>query len=202
MTAVVLLTASRPAHACGNEVERVVRVDPTAQSVRKAERLLASGSYRAAAREVLATFPAALQAEHRDARPGLFERGQRVLALATVRSGGALPLGRALAGRTAAQREAGLAWAAAILRVHHARAGGVLITSELAEALAQLPAERAEARTLLAELGDGDLLPTARSWALLAALERGFGDEVAAGRATRRCKEIAPSGDTCAIAAA
>lgn len=150
----------------------------------------------------LAMFPAALRADHRHERRALFERGPRVLALAAVRSGGALPLGAALPGRTAAQRQAGLAWAAAILRVHHARDEGVLRTSELAEALAMLPAERAEARALLAGLGDGDLLPTARAWGLLAALEREFGDEVAAGRATRRCREIAPAGDTCGVTAA
>lgn len=192
----------RPADACGNTVERVVRVDPEAKSVRRAERLLADRAHRAVAKEVLATFPQALRAEHRDRRQGLFERSQRALALAVVRSDGALNLGAALPGRTAAQRQAGLAWAAAILRVHHAKGGGVLVTSELAEALARLPAERAAARELLAELGDGDLLPTARAWALLARLEREFGDEAAAGRATRRCREIVPDGDTCGVAAA
>lgn len=86
-----------------------------------------------------------------------------------------------------------------VLRVHHARGdGGVVVTSELAEALAMLPAERAQAREMLAELGDGDVLPTARAWALLAVLEREAGDASAAGRAHRRCLEIAPTGPTCA----
>jgi hypothetical protein len=198
LTAMTVLASPRPADACGHGIERVVKADPVVQSVGKAERLLAAGAYRAAVQEVLSTFPEALQADHRDRRQSLFERGQRVVALATVRSAGGVPLGAAMAGRAPAKQQARLAWAAVILRLHNARDGGVLVTSELAEALAQRPAERAQARTLLAELGDLDLLPTARAWALLSTLEREHGDATAADRATRRCLEIAPTNGPCA----
>lgn len=199
LTAVTVLASPRPADACGHGIERIVQADPVVQSVGKAERLLAAGAYRAAVQEVLSTFPEALQADHRDRRQSLFERGQRVVALATVRSEGSVSLGTAaMAGRAPAKQQARLAWAAVILRLHNARDGGVLVTSELAEALAQRPAERAQARALLAELGDLDLLPTARAWALLSTLEREHGDTGAADRATRRCLEIAPTNGPCA----
>lgn len=184
----VLLVPARPADACHNVVERVV--DPVNQSVRKAEALLADGAHAKAIRELVATFPALLQADHRDDRPAVFRRAQRVAALAVVRSDGAVKLGPRMSGKTAEHRAAALAWAAAILRLHHARSGDLVVRAELAEALARRPAERPEARAILRELGELDLLPTARAWALLADLERDAGDPTAAARAARRCREI------------
>ena len=192
--ATVVLPARR-VDACHNSVERVI--DVANQSVRRAEARLADGAYQAAIHEVLGTFPEALQLTHRAPRAALFARAQRVVALAAVRSGGAVRLGKHMPGRTASQRAANLAWAALLLRVHHARSGDVVIAAELAEALSAAPAGRAEAHALLKELGDGDVLPTARAWALLARLERERGDVTAAARAIRRCREIAPGTDTC-----
>lgn len=190
------LTAPGPAAACMNGVER--RVDPTTQRIREAEALLADGKYKAAVREVLEAFPTALRADYRDHRLSLFDRGQRVIALAVVRSEGAVKLDAALPGKTAAEREAGLAWATMILRLHRARGnGGVLLTSELAEALALRPSERPAARLLLKELADGDIMPTARGWAILGVLERDHGDADAAARAVARCKEISPDAKQC-----
>lgn len=186
---------SRPADACHNTVARVV--DPDVQSIRRAESLLVKGEHQAAAREVLATFPKALQTAHRERKQALLHRGQRVLALAVVRSGGAVRLGADLPGKTASHRAAALAWAAGLLRLHHARTGDIAVRAELAEALAAVPLDRPEAHAILTDLAAGDLLPTARAWALLAALEQERGDAAAAARATRRCREIAPDGDTC-----
>jgi hypothetical protein len=191
----VLAAPTSPAEACGNEVARVI--DPVNESIRTAERHLARDNHRAAAKAVLKVFPAALRADHRAGRPQLFARGQRIVALALVRSRGALTL-PGLPGKTDAEREAGLAWAAATLRLHAARRDSdVLLTSELAEALALRPAERDEARTLLKDLADGDVMPTARAWAVLAALERSRGDKDAAERAVVRCQEIAEDKATC-----
>jgi hypothetical protein len=187
----VLLLPARPADACHNAVERVV--DPVNQSVRRAEQLLADGAHQKAVRELLASFPELLLANHRDARPALFRRAQRAAALAVVRSDGAVKLGPRMTGRTAEQRQAALAWAAATLRLHHARSGDLVVRVELAEALARRPAERAEAHAILDELADLDLLPTARAWSLLADLERERGDATAAARAARRCREIDPT---------
>lgn len=193
-----LAAAPRPADACGNEVERVV--DVTNQSIRRAEALLADGAHQAAVKEVLRTFPKALRVDQHERRQSLFERGQRVLALAVVRSGGGVKLSADLPGKTVAQREAGLAWAAALLRLHHARGlGGVTTTAELAESLALRPAERREAHALLKDLADGDIVPTARAWAVLASLEKDRGDADAAARALARCKEIAADPTQCEV---
>lgn len=197
LTLLAALTgAPRPADACGNEVERVV--DVTNQSVRRAESLLAGGKHQRAAKEILATFPEALRADRRHARQNLFDRGQRVLALAVVRSDGAIKLGRDLPGKTEAEREINLAWAAGTLRLHAARGdGSVLLASELAEALARRPAERHEAHALLRELADGDVMPTVTGWVVLAKLEKARGDAGAAARAIARCKELAREPGVC-----
>lgn len=195
LCALALAGAPRPASACENIVVR--EIDPVVKSIRRAEALLARGDLKAAAREVLATFPDALRTGPHERKQALLRRGQRIVALALVRSGGAVRLGHDLPGKTAEQRAAGLAWAAGLLRLHYARTGDVAVRAELAEALAAVPTERAEALAILRELGDGDLLPTARAWALLAALERDRGDATAAARADRRCREIDPAGDDC-----
>ena len=198
LATILLVAPSRPAAACGNEVERVV--DVTNQSVRKGEALLAAGKHQKAVKEILGSFPEALRADRRHARQNLFDRGQRVLALAVVRSHGAVKLSAALPGKTAAEQAHNLAWAVGTLRLHAARGdGSVLLVSELAEALAQRPAERHEAHTLLKELADGDVMPTARGWATLAALEKARGDASAAERAVARCKEIAPEPGICVV---
>lgn len=197
---VTLAAAPRPADACHNTIVR--HVDPAVKSIRRAEALLVKGEHRAAAREVLATFPEALRTDRHERKQALLQRGQRILALAAVRSGGAVRLGADLPGKTASQRSAALAWAALLLRLQHARTGDIATRAELAEALAAAPAGRSEALEILTDLGDGDLLPTARAWALLAALERARGDDTAAARADRRCREIAPDGDSCAVALA
>lgn len=195
LVVLALALSPRPADACGNTVHRVV--DVVNQSVRKAETLLADGAHQAAIKEVLATFPEVLELTHRARRPGLFARAQRVVALAAVRSDGRVRLGTNMSGRTVAQRAASLAWATLVLRHQRARTRDVVIAAELAEALAATPVGRAEAHAILKELGDVDVLPTARAWALLARLERERGDPTAADRASRRCREIAPQSRTC-----
>jgi hypothetical protein len=195
---VALAAPARPADACMNGVERVV--DRTNQAVRDAESLLAAGKLQQAANLVLATFPAALELDHKDRKQSLFERAQRVLAVAVVRGQGAVKLGKALPGKSAAQRDLGLAWAAGALRYHQARGlGGIVLTAELAEALALRPAEATEAHDILKDLADRDLMPTARAWAILASLEKDRGDADASARAVARCKEISPDAAQCEV---
>jgi hypothetical protein len=194
----VLLTAllaPPTSDACMNEVERVV--DTTNQAIRAAEDLLARGNHQSATRVVSTTFPKVLVADHQTRRQDLFDRGQRIVALALVRSGGTVKLGK-LTGKTEADRDTAVAWAASTLRLQAARGdGSVLLTSELAEALALRPAERHEAHTLLKDLADADVVPTARAWAVLASLEQQRGDTNAAARAVARCKDIAADDSTC-----
>ncbi len=190
------LPPPRPASACMNEVERVV--DVTNQAIRTADDLLARGNYRGAARLVASTFPRVLEAEYSTRRQQLFYRGQQILALAIVRSRGDLKL-PGLPGKTDADREVALAWAAGILRLHVARGDHkVVLRSELAEALALRPAERHEAREILHELAQTDIIPTARAWLVLANLETQRGDAEAAARAVLRCQDISTDDHACA----
>lgn len=194
----VLVAAPRPADACGNGVQRVV--DLTNKKIRAAEELLAEAKYQDAANEVLGSFPNALRLDHRDRKQNLFERGQRVLAVAVIRAQGALRLGKALPGKTAAERETNMAWATSTLRLHQAQnIGGVALTAELAEGLALRPAEATEAHALLRKLADDDLMPTPRAWAILGALEKARGDVAAATAAIQRCKDIATEASTCEV---
>lgn len=192
----LLIPPASPASACGNEVERVV--DLTNQAIRAADDLLARGHWRSAAKVVANTFPRVLQAEHSTRRQELFHRGQQIVALAIVRSGGDLRL-PGLPGKTEADRDLAIAWAAGILRLHVARGHdrNVVLRSELAEALALRPAERHEARDILKQLAETDIIPTARAWLVLANLETQRGDSEAAARAILRCREISADDRDC-----
>lgn len=198
LAALAFLAAPSPADACGNSVERVV--DLTNQQIRHAETLLAEARYQDAAKQVLETFPKALRLDQNDRKQGLFERGQRVLAIAIVRSQGAIKVGAALPGKTAAERETSLAWAASILRYHQAAGlGSIGLGVDLAEALSLRPTEASEAYAILKDLGDRDLMPGPRGWALLGELEKARGDAAAASQAVKRCQEIATDAKQCDV---
>lgn len=196
LLALVLVAAQVPAdaRACANSVmhrtEEVVDLDVASHE-------LDAGRHQAAVDAVLEVFPRA----HRKTADGeLMARGQRMLAVAVVRSGGAVRLDARLRGRTARQQSAAVEWATGTLRAFHAARGDDgTITVELAEALALGPATRGEALALLRGLGRDDLLPSARAWGLLAALERVGGDGEAAARAQGRCAAIAGDGAACVV---
>jgi hypothetical protein len=194
----VLAAAQVPAadaRACGNSVAHATEVDVA--SLDGASLELDADRHQAAVDAVLRAFPRA----HRKVADGeLMARGQRMLAVAVVRSGGAVRLDARLRGRTTRQRDAALAWATGTLRAFHAaRRDDGTITVELAEALARGPATRGEALALLRDLGHSDLLPSARAWGLLAALERVGGDGEAAARAQGRCAAIDGDGAACVV---
>jgi hypothetical protein len=73
----------------------------------------------------------------------------------------------------------------------HDRPGVPLIQARLAEALAGIPTpeSREEARKILEELADSDLLPDARSYATLALL-RATDDKTGANKARRACRRM------------
>jgi len=185
------------AHACVNTIGRTVEDDVRSLDVAGAH--LDAGEYQDAVKVVLDVYPRA----HRrlpDADDGLLTRGQRMLAVAVVRTGGAVRLGVHLRGKTAKQRHAALTWATGTLRrIHDERVHDGTVTAELAEALAFDPAARTQALGLLRSLGAEDLMPSARAWGVLAALERQTGAVAAAEQAQRRCAAIAGEPAVCAF---
>lgn len=211
--ATTVLAAPRLADACGNTVRRIV--DSTNESVRKAEFLLAQGNYKQAISTIRDEFGDRALAVHDGPGAQLHQRAQRVLAIAVVRSKGAVSIGPGLGGKTDAQRQAAIAWSVLTLRLRRAALddrnvdcildptrctngeGDPHTNADLAEALALQPTGRAEAYRLLKDLGDRDLMPFAEGWALLAELGRERGDLEGAKKAVERCKQIASDNLKC-----
>lgn len=204
--AIAAIAAPNVADACGNSIRRVV--DTANMAVRNAEHLLAQGDHKTAISAVRNEFgDRALAVD--STGDLLHQRAQRVLAIAAVRSKGALPLGMNLGGPRDAQRQAAVAWAVLTLRLQRSaidtRDVACILdpakcttgeldptrTAELAEALALQATGRAEAYGLLKDLGDRDLIPHAEGWALLAELGRERGDVDTSKKAVERCKQIA-----------
>lgn len=184
------------ADACGNTVRRVV--DRTQEYVQRAELLLAKGQYKKAVSTIRDAFGDKAVAAH-DGGPNLLlhRRAQRILALAVVRSGGAVTIGMNLGGASNSRKDAALAWAVLALRLQLGEQPAPGQTAELAEALAKQASGRDEAYTLLKGLGDGDLMPGAEGWALLAELSKERGDLEGSQRAVERCKQIGAANVQC-----
>jgi hypothetical protein len=183
------LGAPAIADACGNSVERVV--DRTNEEVRKAELLLAKGDNARAIRTVRDEFGDRALARP-DGKVGhwLHDRAQRVMALAIVRSKGTLAVGGELGGKTDAQRRNAVAWAVLTLRLRLGNDTDPVKTVDLAQGLALQATGRDEAHTLLKQVADGDLMPSAEGWALLAELRKERGDVDGSKQAVERCKQV------------
>lgn len=199
--------ASAPsrAFACGDEWYPVFQVDPRIQGVDKAEDALDEGRTLAAAGSVVRMIPHIRLLS--PTKTKLIQRAHRVLAIATARYDGALPLGLEVPwkdvqgtwlGRTEADRQANLAWAVQALReVNKARNGDPAARTELAEALARVDGSRAEARQILEELASKDLITSPDGYAALAKLREGAGDDAGRRAALERCKSMAHGAAVC-----
>jgi tetratricopeptide (TPR) repeat protein len=193
---VVCLLPAPPAAACINGVERVTLDDN--EQIHEAEESLEQGDFPQAVAAVLEAFPRALRATPAADADRLLERGQRVLALAVIRSDAAVRLGARMRGKTERQRARARAWAVDTLRRLHAlRPDSVAIAAELAEALA--PGAPDEALALLRPLAGSDLLPSAHAWAVLGRLEQRQGRLAEATRAGERCRAITGPRPLCRV---
>jgi hypothetical protein len=186
------------ASACGTAVYRVV--DSNAQLVSQAEQSLGEGKPGKAALKAIEAFPAL-----RIVKPGtlpLADRALRILALASARSDGGLTVGT-MKGKTAADRAANLEWSIDVLRDLTAKRGGnPSFQTDLGEALARVPAHRAEALKILGELSDKDLLTSAEGYAALARLRAEGGDAAAREAAVKRCETMTKTPKICDVPSA
>lgn len=186
------------ADACGNTVRRLV--DSGQEYVQKAELLLAKGQHRKAVSTIREAFgDKALAADMKGPGAHLHGRAQRILALAVARSGGDIAIGMDLGGAAQSRKDAAIAWAVLALRLQAGDQPSPAQTAELAEALARQTSGRAEAHDLLKRLGDGDLMPTAQGWALLAELSKERGDGETSKRAVERCVKMRARGVKCDV---
>jgi hypothetical protein len=200
------LVASAPsaARACGGEWYPMFEVDPRVQGVDKAEDSLDDGHILAAAGSIVRMIPHIRQLSV--TRTKLIQRADRVLAVATARFDGALPIGLEVPeyaqgkwlGKTEADRQANLEWAAKTLReVATARHDDPAARTELAEALARIDGTREEARHILEDLSTRDLITSPEGYAALAGLRERAGDDAGRRAALERCKTMARGGVTC-----
>jgi hypothetical protein len=197
--------APREASACLSAVAIEVREHtPTGpegravQLVARAEQDLSEGKQASAAVKASAAFPV-LQA----AQPATADRALRVVALAVVRSDGAVNPG-GLRGPGATDRATNLAWSARTLRDLNARhQNNPSYRTDLGEALAKVPSEKVEALLILGQLAEKDLLTTAEGYAALARLRAESGDKAARDAAVARCETMTKNAaSVCAAPAA
>jgi len=194
------------ARACGGEWYPEVMVDPLIHGVAQAEKTLASGNRLAAAASVIRMIP---HIKSLKSKPGsLVARAERVLAVSLSRSQGALPVGSEVpvevlgAWRGAAEGEAAanMAWSVAVLKRQSAsKSDDVALKTDLAEAMARIPEQRAEARTILEELAKRDLIASPEGYAALASLRSQSGDADGQKLALKRCEAMAKNQDACVL---
>jgi hypothetical protein len=192
---VALAAAPREASACGTAVRSII--DDNSVRVSKSEQLLSDNKFGQAAAGVVAAFPA-LKIVKAGTSP-LSDRALRILALASVRTNGALNVG-GFKGTTAAEKTANLEWSIDTLRALNAkRLNNPTYQTDLGEALSKLPKHHAEATKILGELADKDLLTSAEGYASLARLRAASGDAAGRDLAVKRCEGMAKEAKACQV---
>ena len=197
---------TQDARACGGEWYPEVMVDPRIHGVAQAEKNLQNGNRLAAAASVIRMIP---HIKSLKSKPGsLVARAERVLAVALSRSQGALTVASEVPrevlggwqGESAGESAANLVWAVAVLkRQSEAKSDDVSLRTDLAEAMARVPEHRAEARNILEQLAQRDLIASPEGYAALAALLRESGNADGQKLALKRCEAMAKSQDACAL---
>lgn len=191
-----LASAPSAASACGTLVYS--QVDESAAKISRAEQALSTGKGTQAAVGVLQTFPAIMTTKV-GASP-LSDRALRIMALAAVRSDGALSVGKAMQGATAEDKEHNLIFAIDTLRaLDKRRANNPSFQTDLAEALSKLPRFKHEALNILEKLAKGDLVASAEGYATLAQLRANTGDEAGRDGALKRCQGMTKTPAMCVV---
>jgi hypothetical protein len=199
-------TVEGNAKACGGEWVPAVEVDYRPQGIARAEKLLDEGKDAQAAGMVIRMMPhiRGLKAE----KSTLVARAQRILAVTTARSGGALKVRTEVPdyargswlGATEKQRTANLEWSITALKSVGATKGDDPgVQSDLAEAMSKVAAHRAEAKQILEKLAKKDLIASPEAYAALADLRAEAGDSAGQKLALKRCETMAKSSNVCKL---
>ncbi len=204
----VVGAASADAKACGGEWVPAVEVDHRPEGVARAEKALNQGQSLAAAAMVIRMMPHVATLNPK--KSTLVARAQRILAVATARSGGSLAVGKEVPdyaqgswlGKTAKQRSQNLEWSVATLKkINEIKGDDPAVQTELAEALAKVDSHRAEAKDLLEKLAQKDLIASPEGYATLATLRSQAGDSAGQKVALKRCESMAKSSNVCRASA-
>jgi hypothetical protein len=194
----------KDARACGGEWIPAVEVDHRPEGIARAEKLLDKGQNEAAAGMIIRMMPhiRGLKAE----KSTLVARAQRILAVTTARSSGALKVGAQVPdyaqgtwlGKTEKQRAQNLEWSVVALKSVGATKGDDPgVQSDLAEAMSKVAAHRTEAKQILEKLAKKDLIASPEAYAALAELRAEAGDSAGQKVALKRCESMAKSANVC-----
>jgi predicted Zn-dependent protease len=194
------------ANACGGEwypYVEIEQIDYRPMVVGQAEKKIEKGELELAAGMIIRSMPHIKTLNPSKAK--IVARAQRVLAVATIRNDGVLPIGDELPqriqstwlGNTAEDQRANLEWAVSSLeKIAESKADDPALQTELAEGLAKL-GKKDEAKTTLETLATKDLISSPEGWAALAELRGTSGDDAGKQAALKRCSAMAKEPEMC-----
>ncbi len=194
----VMGSVSSEAKACGGEWVPAVEVDHRPEGVARAEKALNKGQSTQAAAMVIRMMPHVKDLKAKNST--LVARAQRILAVATARNNGSLPVSKEVPdyaqgtwiGKTAEARTQNLEWSIKALRdINQIKKDDPAVQTDLAEALAKVDSHKAEARDMLEKLAKKDLISTPEAYATLAQLRSKAGDTAGQKVALQRCESMA-----------
>jgi hypothetical protein len=189
---------SHDARACGDVF--IPEIDHRIQGLANAEKSLRDGKIVDSAQAVVRMFP-----EIRTINPGkdgMLGRAQRTLAIALVRTDGAIELDPTWRAKTPEQRAQNVAWAVSSLeRLRTQRKNDPAVDTDLGEALAKVGGRQEEARGILQSLSDRDLMATPQGYAALGRLQNQAGNAAARDAAVQRCTAMAKDAEICKVPA-
>jgi hypothetical protein len=187
---------SQDARACGDVF--IPEIDHRIQGLANAEKSLRDGKIVASAQSIVRMFP-----EIRTINPGkdgMLGRAQRTLAIALVRTDGAIELDPTWRAKTSEQRAQNVAWAVSSLeRLRTQRTNDPAVDTDLGEALAKVDGRQEEARGILQSLSDRDLMATPQGYAALGRLQNQAGNAAARDSAIQRCTAMAKDAEVCKV---
>jgi predicted Zn-dependent protease len=194
------------ASACGGEwypYVEIEQIDYRPMVVGQAEKKIENGELQIAAGMIIRSMPHIKTLDPNKAK--IVARAQRVLAVATIRNDGVLPIGDELPkriqdtwlGSTAEDQRSNIEWAVASLeKIAEAKKDDPSLQTELAEGLAKL-GDTQRARTTLEGLAQKDLIASPEGWAALAKLRGTAGDAAGRQAAMNRCTAMAKQPEMC-----
>ncbi len=194
------------AAACGGEwmpFVEIEQIDYRPMVVRRAEQAIEEGRYQAAAGLIIRAMPHINTLDAKKSK--IVARAQRVLAVATIRHDGALPVRYEVPkrvhgswlGDSSADRLTNLRWSVASLRtIAQQRQDDPALETEIAEGLVAL-GDTGEGGTILEKLAQKDLISTPEGWAALAEVRGTQGNSDGKAAALKRCEAMAKQPTMC-----